>query len=362
MGTGVVHPFNPAKLLFHRDKVELAARGDWTRGPIGVEWDLSNTCSHSCAFCSFGTTESHGYRQQAWQHFPTTRALSLIPELAAAGVESVTFTGGGEPLNHPHAALILSNTHEAGIQFGLVTNGQLLHGPAFVTLAEHARFIRVSWDAGTAETHQLMHRTRMLQLDDIERAMADLIHAAKRRPDPLVVGASFCVTDTNCHELPRAAARLLAIGADYLEVRPTYPTTWRGDGWEATLTKQADALAAMATAKELTAGTRLRVIGMVDRFASLEGYRKGYDKCSIGPLTTVIAATGDLYHCCVQRGQAPFVLASVLDQSFDAAWLEARDRNLRERIEVHSCPRCRYDSYNEILAGLPADAFHAAFV
>lgn len=358
------HPFNAAKLLWHRDKLAVLQANGWPRGPISVEWDFSNTCGHACPFCSFGTHESQGYRQQHAVHFPLARALTLVPELKAAGVESITITGGGEPLNHPQAAMILRAIVDAELPFGLVTNGQLLRGPAAQLVALYATFLRVSWDAGTAETHQQMHRTREPQLDHIEEQMRVVIGESRicGRTQPLVVGASFCVTDQNVLELEDAAKRLDAIGATYLEVRPTYPTTWRGDGWDAKLTRLDDARESLAAAKMAVADRPFQVIGMVDRFAALEGYAKGYDKCRIGPLTTVIGATGTLYHCCVQRGQADFALANVLDQSFADAWAAAGRKQMAETIDVTRCPRCRYDQYNRILEALPSDPFHAAFV
>lgn len=360
----VAHPFNPAKLLWHRDKLAAIAANGWPQGPISVEWDFSNTCGHACPFCSFGTHESQGYRQQHLVHFPLPRALDLVRELKAAGVESITITGGGEPLNHPHAPRIVAAIIDAGIPFGLVTNGQLLRGPVARLLAQSATFVRVSWDAGTAATHQRMHRTPLPQLDLIEDQMRYLIGESRicGRTTPLVVGASFCVTDDNVLELPIAAERLDAIGASYLEVRPTYPTTWRGDGWNAALTRTDDARDSLLAAKMRVADRPLQIIGMTDRFAALEGYAKGYTRCGIGPITTVIAATGTLYHCCVQRGRDDFALANVLQQSFADAWAEAGRKQLADTINVDKCPRCRYDDLNRILEALPSDPFHAAFI
>lgn len=364
MSTGDVHPFNPMKVLWHRDKIELMQQGTPTRGPVSLEWDLSNTCSHNCGFCSFGTKESNGYRQQNWQHFPTERALRLVPELKSAGVESITFTGGGEPLNHPQAARIFELVHQHGIEFGLVTNGQLLRGRVAGQVAEHAVFVRVSWDAGLEATHQAMHRTTSPQLAMIEEQMAEVIvmSRASERAHPLTVGASFCVTDTNFREIEVAARRLKNIGADYLEVRPTFPTTWRGDGWDFALHHIQAARDGLQMAQDEMAGTGFSVIGMVERFDALDGYSKGYDRCQIGPLTSVLGAEGTLWHCCVQRGRPEFALANVLDQSFDDAWAAAQAKHMADVIDVTRCPRCRYDGLNSALAGIHDNRFHLAFI
>ena len=362
----LVSPFNPAKLLFHADKIALMQSGVLTSAPVSLEWDLSNTCPHDCPFCSFGTSESNGYRQQNWQHFPSERAAKLVPELKAAGLKAITFTGGGEPLMHPQAADIMRLVEASGIEFGLVTNGYLLRDKVAAIVARSARFVRVSLDAGTTATHNLVHRPKTPQFETILDNMAALIQRAKlERLDigaPLTVGASFCVLDANVHELTTAVRRLQEIGADYIEVRPTYPTEWRGDGWPGGLTNIEDARAALASAHNIAADSGFRVLGMVDRFDALAAPEKGYTRCQIGPLTTVLGADGRLWHCCIQRGQEDFSLGSLLDVSFAEAWKTAQEKRLVDTINVDRCPRCRYDNYNRLLAGVETDALHTNFI
>lgn len=360
----VAHPFNPGKLLWHRKEIEQMFAGTPTSGPVSLEWDLSNTCNHGCAFCSFGTEESQGYRFQNWQKFPTERAFALVPELAEAGVQSVTFTGGGEPLMHDKAPELMQAVHDAGIAFGLVTNGALMNAKVRDVLSKHAVFVRVSLDSGTPETHRIMHRTRVLQFDDILKNMAALIASADghKRTRPLTVGASFCVTDTNWSEIGQCAARLKAIGANYLEVRPTYPTTWRGDGWDFALTNISNAVRALTDARDAYNDDTFQIIGVLDRFASLENPEKGYSKCQIGPLTSVLGAEGSLWHCCVQRGQDAFKLSNVLKQSFADAWKEAQAKRMADIIDVGKCPRCRYDNYNRLLEGIESQSMHQDFI
>jgi radical SAM protein with 4Fe4S-binding SPASM domain len=360
------HPFNPAKLLWHRDKIALMFAGQPTPAPISLEWDLSNTCSHACPFCSFGTPESQGYRFQHWQHFPTERAFDLIVEFAQAGVTSITFTGGGEPLMHPKAADLMAETSAHGMKWGLVTNGGLLTGAKRAAVAALARFVRVSLDAGTPESHAKMHRPNSgkpefaMILDHI----AAVIHEAAlaQREVPLAVGASFCVTDVNYQEIGTAAAVLKRLGAAYLEVRPTYPTTWRGDGWDFALTNVEAARANILSARDQYNDDQFQIIGMVDRFDALAQTDKPFKTCQIGPLMTVLGADGRLWHCCVQRGQEGFDLGTVLDKPFAEAWALAQRRKMAEWVNVKKCPRCRYQRYLTLLEGMQADALHVDFV
>lgn len=359
-----LHPFQPLKLLRHGGRVEAMLRGEPTY-PISVELDLSNTCNHGCAWCSFGTEESQGYRQQNWVQFPTARALRLLEELAACGVLSVTFTGGGEPLVHRSAAALLEKAVAEGLSYGVVTNGVLLRGAVQATIAQSATFLRVSLDAGTSETHQITHRTPKAEFHQILDQIQHTRHKANGRP--LTIGASFCVQPVNYKEIYQAAQAVKEHGADYLEVRPVFPTDWRGDGWGPdrllSETQVAEARIELAHAQQHLDDATFRIIGMIERFDALAKPEKAYSQCRIGPLMTVIGADQHLHHCCVQRGQAFFDLGSLAEMSFAEAWQRALDKRMAEQIDVTQCPRCRYDPYNQIIQeAFIGDGLHHSFV
>ena len=347
------------KLLRHSDRVEASLRGAVTF-PISVELDLSNVCPHDCPFCSFGTSASGGYRQQNWVTFPYPRILTLLGELADCGVQSVTFTGGGEPLVHPHARDIFRAATGRGLPWGLVTNGQLLD--RVIPALDGATFVRVSLDAGTSETHHFTHGlpAGRYAYDDII-ANLRLVRAAH---PALTIGASFCVMDQNFKELYKAAKDVRDAGANYLEVRPTFPTDWRGDGWGRALTDPDAAKVEVDHARLHLNTDTFQVIGMTGRFDAVANPAKTYAQCRIGGLTTVIGADGRLWHCCVQRGQDAFCLGSVADTPFREAWIAAQQTRLQPSdINVAQCPRCRYDSYNELIEqAFIVDGMHANFV
>lgn len=355
-------PFQPLKLLRHAPRVEAMLRGE-TVYPVSVEFDLSNRCPHDCPMCSFGTSKSEGYRQQNWVTFPTQRALDLLEEFAALGVQSITFTGGGEPLMHPQAAQLMARAAALGLAYGLVTNGVLLVDRVRDVVADSATFVRISLDAGTSDTHRITHGIEHAQFD---RILANL-RALRLRAPGLTIGASYCVQPANVREILTAAQVVKDTGGSYLELRPTYPTTWRGDGWSGALTKQEHQIAAAQAqaARALLDDDGFQVIGLTDRFAAVAGdYEKGYAQCHIGPLTTIVGADGRLWHCCVQRGMEGFSYGSVLPNTpFKEVWDTEQHRRMRADIDVTKCPRCRYDNYNRVIEGaFLRDGLHAAFV
>lgn len=330
--------------------------------PVSVEMDLSNTCPHDCPFCSFGTSESKGYRQQNWVQFDTSRAVRLMDELSEVGVKSITFTGGGEPLVHRDAAAILEKAASLGIEFGVVSNGFNLKGPAQRVIAKHSTFLRVSLDAGTPETHQFTHGTPFQQFNQI---LANIRATRELAGDRLTIGASFCVMDQNWKEIYAGAKSVKDAGGNYLEVRPTFPTDWRGDGWGNALSPENidGAKIELEHARQHLQDERFQVIGLIDRFDAIAAPEKRYDQCRIGPLVTVIGADGRLWHCCVQRGQEFFNIATIADKSFKDAWADANARKMSDNIDLSKCPRCRHDGFNQVIQdAFLADKMHANFI
>ena len=349
-----ITPFLPFKILKHAGRVESMLAGDVTY-PVSVEIDLSNVCNHGCPWCSF-----NGFRQDNWVHLPAGRALTLLEELAEVGVQSVTFTGGGEPLVHSNAADIFRRAKALGLAYGVVTNGRRLEGDRAQAIAEGATFVRVSLDAGTAQSHQMLHATATPEYERIMLNIAQLRMLAPR----MTIGASMCVFDVNRGEIRQAAQRVKAVGGNYLEVRPVFPTEWRGGGFGNPLSADMvdEARAALEDAKRENTDT-FRVIGMIHRFDQVTDATKPYERCHIGPLTTVINADGYLYHCCIQRGMPDFRAGSVLNRPFKDVWMNEAQRAMQASIDVSKCPPCRYDGYNQIIEeAFQADGLHSRFL
>lgn len=356
--TYAIHPFNPTKLLAHKDRIDRMLAGERVF-PVSVELDLSLKCSHNCAWCSFDQ-----FRLKNWINFPTPRALSLIDELADCGVKSITLTGGGEPLVHAAVTDVMRKITARGLKWGLVTNGWQLTGERADLVADHATFCRVSLDAGTPRTHQRIHNIGTLQFDTILDHMADV----RRRSARLTLGASFCVFDSNLDEIRLAARKVKAIGANYLEVRPVYPTTWRGgaQGDNGITDDNIDAAKAeiLSARRELQDET-FQIVGMVDRFDAIRSFRHRdyYDACRITSLSTVISSDGKIYACCVTRGLPQFSGGSVLDTPFADVWLGQERARMEAGIDIDQCPKCRYVGLNSVLASACAtDGMHADFI
>jgi len=116
----------PAKLLIHQKL------NDYTRKfgkifPIHIQLNPTNRCNFNCFFCSCA-----GRKRNIELSY--NEIYDIMTKSKQVGAESVTITGGGEPLMHRKIQEIILSIDLLGIQIGLVTNGTLLKNLSTETL------------------------------------------------------------------------------------------------------------------------------------------------------------------------------------------------------------------------------------
>lgn len=89
--------------------------------PIGVEISPSGVCDANCVKCFYrqNSGELKGHEKE---FFKTSRMEGLLEELAGLGVDSISWTGGGEPTLHHSFPKFVEWANWAGLEQGLFTN------------------------------------------------------------------------------------------------------------------------------------------------------------------------------------------------------------------------------------------------
>jgi MoaA/NifB/PqqE/SkfB family radical SAM enzyme len=85
--------------------------------------------------------------------------FNLLNELQEVGVKAITYVGGGEPTLHKDFDEIITRSYEMGFEVGLVTNGEIIDTKIDL-LKKCCKFVRVSLDAGTRKTHDILHKPK----------------------------------------------------------------------------------------------------------------------------------------------------------------------------------------------------------
>lgn len=108
----------PAKILSHQELIR-SCREEKHIPPVHVQLNLTNRCNFSCDFCSCSARD----KKLELSYKEIMDVMSMAENM---GCESVTITGGGEPLMHPEINEIIEGIADLGIVMGLVPNGTLL--------------------------------------------------------------------------------------------------------------------------------------------------------------------------------------------------------------------------------------------
>lgn len=365
----VDHEFNPLKILHHFDRLQALAR-EQDVAPVTVEIDPVAFCNHQCGWCVDPV------------HRPVTMSedvfCSLIDELAEFSVngfqvKGIVLKGGGEPTLHPAFDRLVRYAAERGFATGVVTNGSRLTQWAGI-LAELAAYVRVSIDGPTAESHELIHRSR--DFDDILQGVEALIQSRQGRRHP-VIGLSFAM-DIHTVDLAPAAIELgERLEVDYVLLRPPF---FEEVGREATMSiEQArDVRRRLATAATAYSGPLLVQVGNWIGDAELRSgkpalttagrrdlqltrglpieHRTG--RCLASPVLAVVTADGTLYGCCNLRALPQWSFGQ-LDYArgigFQQLWEGDHRRNVLARMHRTECiehcthPLSRYNEIIEVL-------------
>ena len=140
------------KLMYHVKRVS-----SWLDGkqiyPIYMEISPSGTCNHRCVFCSM---DFMGYKKRYIDH---EILMKRITEFSALGVKSIMYAGEGEPFLNKDTPEIILHTKRSGIDVGITTNGVLLRPSVTDMILNSVEWIKISLNAGTAETYAKIHGT-----------------------------------------------------------------------------------------------------------------------------------------------------------------------------------------------------------
>lgn len=109
--------------------------------------ELTDRCNLSCSHC---LPERHG----GATYLAAELIERLLGEAPACGFDRISYTGG-EPTMHPRFAEILGMTAQAGLRFGMVTNGWNFPAiyPRLLDHRSRMSTITFSMDGASASTH-----------------------------------------------------------------------------------------------------------------------------------------------------------------------------------------------------------------
>ena len=338
--------FSTAKLIAYPE-VLVASRSSEPMRPINLEINPVNICNQSCTWCTYGYLHERRERLEAEQ------IIGLLDDAKAMGVQSVTWTGGGEPTVYRDLDRVVAHAASLGFKQGINTNGTRVSEALLDLLVGHFSYVRFSIDAGSPDVYARTHRVKPEDLGPVLANVKRITAARDAAGSSLVVGYSFLVDESNIDDVVEGAHRAREAGVDYLQLKPIvhYARSNEQFAHESELRGQLDA-ALPAVVEALGDAVQLRFLNhkFTDLAEQDSAYGRTYDVCRGNELLATVGADGSVDVCCAYKGEADWSFGNLHDERFQAIWDGAQRRRVLAKIDVHQCPPlCKAHELNKIV-------------
>lgn len=348
-----VRQFSSDKILKHIDRIS-----DWLQGnnpsPITVEIDLTNVCNHRCPECVvsyFRVNDNNILNQDL--------AKDIIRQLSEAKIRGLIFTGGGDPLCHPHAKEIVSYAYEQGVDIGFITNCSLVDVEIAEVLLRSCVWVRVSMDAASPEVFKKVHGKGEKEFKRVLKNIRLLTELKKKTQSKCTIGIGYLTCDDSVGEMEDAAKLAKELGVDYIQYRPMQ--IHRGGHFDYHWTNVEEQMTKCFKYN----GGAYKVLYSKHKYDMMKrkDYGRNYKKCYGHQFATVVAADAKMYICCHTRAYDNYCIGDFRKNSFQEIWNSKERQEAANRIDFKECiPLCRDNTFNQVLWDLTQEREHKNFL
>ncbi len=298
-------------------------------------------CNQNCLWCEYGEDNTDFHTMM-----PTERLRALMWDLRALGVRAVEFCGGGEPTLHPALAPLVREMKERGMSTGVLTNGSRLRGELAEALVDCASYVRVGFDAGTAEKFNEVKRPRTpeARFDAVCDNVRALLALRKERGTNVLISMKIVLDAHNYHEIEPAVDLALELGVDSIQFKAARLT-------EAELNEAQSAEVQRALESLRAQHPGLPIVGSVEKLNMAS-------QCWLTPLQITVDTLGEVYLCCYFRHRRErHGIGNAFERPLHEIWHGERHREAIRDIRPHECNNldCRFVHYNRILRDVMVD-------
>ncbi|MDR1560445.1 MAG: radical SAM protein [Clostridiales bacterium] len=337
-------PYSNIKIFAHPDKIDSMKNGDRT-APLFLRIKPTNMCNHRCYYCSYAD-DVLGLRDRVAKNdqIPWGKMREILDDMASMGVKAVIFSGGGEPLVYPKIVSALRKARDSGIDFAMITNGQLLNGERAEALS-NAKWVRVSFDSADAETYAM---TRGVSPASWGQVCENIKNFSRLKAPSCELGVNFVITHDNASQAYEAAKLVKSLGANHIK----FAARVTKDLHEYHKPFKENAFELIHMAISDFADDSFRVVNKYEEDFEHDAVPvRPYSKCFIKDISAVIGADSKVYFCHDKAYVSNGVVGDLKERGFKELWFSDE---LTERFNnfdpVAECRHhCVYDDRNILL-------------
>jgi len=304
--------YSGMKIVWHPEKLQSYVEKKIT-SPIHVRTKPTNACNHKCVFCSYdpdhGDLEIRDQMTSRVAVLSREKFMETLDNFHEMGVQSVTFSGGGEPLLHPNIVEGLNKVYNYGIKFAIITHGQFLDGQK-AEILRHANWVRVSIDASDAKS---LAEFRRIPENSFERISENIKNFAKIKDEKCELGINYVVHKDNADQVYKSVGHYKDLGVNHVKITPMWITNFN-DYHKPTMNTVIEQI---KRAKEDFDDGKFRVYDTYEMdFSGVSVAYRNYTKCFVMQMNPVVGADGWVYFCHDKAYSSTGRLGSIKDQSF----------------------------------------------
>lgn len=321
-------PFNKMKILSYYGDAKRLIRGEFVVPRMLSIW-ISQCCQLCCQFC-----HSAKYNKEVHQFIDTKKIFNLIDEVSELGVESIEFSGGGEPTLHPDFYEISEYIKTKGLKVGVLTNGVKILD--YDRIAKIFSYVRISLDAiNELDYNSIKNPSTSGTFYRVQENIRNLIIAKKDSERPRV-GIKFLINKKNYNKVLEAIGLAIRLNGDYIQFK-------RVHSCDDEVTEE-QAKIAQDSIDKYRDIEKISVIGGVLK-------DKLECPCFMAPIHAVIDSLGNIYVCCFFDENIDLKIGNVLDSKFVDVWGSKYHREVMDRIKISDCNKvdCRWKFYSNFM-------------
>ncbi len=345
------------KLMYHIDRLNKWERGE-VIFPIYIEVSPTGTCNHRCVFCALDYLE---YKPSFLKTGPT---LKFISDAAKKGLKSIMFAGEGEPLLHKDIMEFILHAKSKNVDTAITTNGVLLDKKRLPALLKNLSWMRISFNAATAESYAKIHQTAAGDFDKVVFNLKEALKIRKQKNYQCTIGAQFLLIDKNFRDVEKMARLAKSIGLDYLIIKPYSQHPFSKNR----LSKNIDYSKLIGLEKKAAKYSSDGFNVVFRKHTMMKfNHERPYKKCLGMPFWAYLSSKGDIYGCSAFLGDKRFYYGNIYKQSFEKIWTGRPRKRLMAYMarewKISDCRQaCRIDEMNRFLWELKNPPAHVNFI